>query len=238
MTNTNLIQLVKDDIHAFMKNNQELFFNERDFQMHLAMWLKDSANKYDDVDLEYYIPREILNNTPNDYEWSSELRLDIVVKKGTEYVPVELKYKTKIVNKKTLLRFDENINASAGDTFKIIKSQGAQDLGMYDFWKDVRRLEHIRNRFKNVIGGLAVFLTNDTAYQHIPKESSNNYYLNISEGIHSCDKHWNDSESTCAKGHPKFKVEHAYTIEWHPTKADCIDFNYCIVTIEGKSRIQ
>lgn len=225
--NSDLIELVREDIHTFLKSNTELFFNERDFQMHMALYLK-SLGKYDDVDLEYYIPCETLNG----YEWKSELRLDIVVRKGEEYVPVELKYKTKRVKGKIiLLRFGEDINTTEGKQFKIVKSQGAQDLGMYDFWKDVRRIEHVRHRFKNVIGGLAVFLTNDTAYQHHPNESSNNYFLSISEGTHSCEKKWNDLDSTCAKKHRDFKVERAYTIEWHLAQAEGIALHYCIVTI-------
>lgn len=51
-----LVDLVKEDVFEFLKNNEELLFNERDFQMHLAIWLRSSANHYDDVDVEYYVP--------------------------------------------------------------------------------------------------------------------------------------------------------------------------------------
>ena len=37
---TKVVDLVKDDVSAFLKSNQELLFNERDLQMHLALWLK------------------------------------------------------------------------------------------------------------------------------------------------------------------------------------------------------
>ena len=82
-----LIDIVQQDIFAFLESNEELLFNERDFQMHLATWLRKSANDYDDVDVEYYVPKIELPN----YVWDSELRLDIVVKKDGEYCPVELK---------------------------------------------------------------------------------------------------------------------------------------------------
>lgn len=88
-----LIQLVQNDINVFLKNNDRLFLNERDFQMHLTVWLKHSAHAYDDVDVEYYVPYKILDN----YIWENELHLDIVVRKNGEYLPVELKYKTKNV---------------------------------------------------------------------------------------------------------------------------------------------
>ena len=147
-----LIDIVRADVMAFLESNNELLFNERDFQMHLATWLRNSTNKYDDIDVEYYVPWQELK----DYVWESELRLDIVVKKGDEYCPVELKYKTKKVERQ-ISRFDEVMH----DKVVVMKNQGAQDLGMYDFWKDVRRVELVRNRFERVKGGLAVFVTND-----------------------------------------------------------------------------
>lgn len=218
-----LLDLVRNDVCAFLESNDELLFNERDFQMHLATWLRNSANCYDDVDVEYYVPRQELDN----YVWDSELRLDIVVRKDGEYCPVELKYKTKKVERK-ISRFDEDL---IGDVV-VMKNQGAQDLGMYDFWKDVRRVELVRNRFERVKGGLAVFVTNDEFYTKGSKESSNNYLFNMdAEKAHSKQKHWAKPGSTCAKTHPNFEVEREYAIEWHHREIDSVDFHYCIVTI-------
>ena len=218
-----LIDIVRNDVCAFLESNEELLFNERDFQMHLATWLRNSANCYDDVDVEYYVPCQELDN----YVWDSELRLDIVVKKDSEYCPVELKYKTKKVERK-ISRFDEEL---AGNVV-VMKNQGAQDLGMYDFWKDVRRVELVRNRFERVKGGLAVFVTNDGFYTKGSKESSNNYLFNMSAGkAHSKQKYWAKPESTCAKTHPNFEVEREYSIEWKMREIDKVGFYYCIVTI-------
>ena len=218
-----LTDIVRADVCAFLESNDELLFNERDFQMHLATWLRNSDNNYDDVDVEYYVPSQVLDN----YIWKSELRLDIVVKKDGEYCPVELKYKTKKVERK-ISRFDEDLT----DDVVVMKNQGAQDLGMYDFWKDVRRVELVCNRFQRVKGGLAVFVTNDEFYTKGSKETSNNYLFNMSAGkAHSRQKHWANPESTCAKTHPNFEVEKAYSIEWHNKLVDGVKFHYCIVTI-------
>ena len=217
-----LIDIVRQDVFAFLKSNDELLFNERDFQMHLATWLRNSANHYDDVDVEYYVPRSELEN----YVWDSELRLDIVVKKGGEYCPVELKYKTKKVERQ-ITRFDEALH----DKVVVMKNQGAQDLGMYDFWKDVRRVELVRRRFAKVKGGLAVFVTNDALYTKASKPTSNNYLLNMNEGVHSRERHWLNPESTCAKTHPDFEVEQEYRIEWHNREIDGVEFYYQVVTI-------
>ena len=216
------VDIVRADVFAFLESNNELLFNERDFQMHLATWLRNSTNRYDDVDVEYYVPRQELDS----YVWESELRLDIVVKKNGEYCPVELKYKTKKVERK-IARFDEELN----DKVVVMKNQGAQDLGMYDFWKDVRRVELVRNRFKRVKGGLAVFVTNDPLYTKASRPNSNNYLLNMSEGKHSVDKHWQNPESTCAKTHPDFEVEKEYCIEWHRRKIDGVEFYYQTLTV-------
>lgn len=222
-----LIQIVQNDIDAFLKNNDELFFNERDFQMHLAIWLKHSAHAYDDVDVEYYVPYKMLDN----YIWENELHLDIVVKKNGEYLPVELKYKTKSVSKQ-LLRFDEEAkNPEGGELLQVMKNQGAQNLGMYNFWKDVRRIELVRNRFERVKGGLAVFVTNDGTYLKEPKSSSNNYRFSMTEGVHGKQKHWQMPDSACVKTHPDFTLEKEYKIKWNSANADGVEFNYCIVTV-------
>lgn len=220
-----LIDIVRADVMAFLESNEELLFNERDFQMHLATWLRNSANRYDDVDVEYYVPWQVLDG----YVWESELRLDIVVKKDGEYCPVELKYKTKKVERQ-ITRFDEIMH----DKVVVMKNQGAQDLGMYDFWKDVRRVELVRNRFERVKGGLAVFVTNDDYYVRGSKEGSNNYLFNITAGEHSPIKHWQNEQSACAqmKAYKSFEVEKAYFINWHNRVVDGVKFHYCIVAIE------
>ena len=219
----NLIEIVQQDVFAFLESNNELLFNERDFQMHLATWLRNSANHYDDVDVEYYVPWQKLD----DYIWKSELRLDIVVKKDGEYCPVELKYKTKKVERQ-ISRFDEIL-----DNVVVIKNQGAQDLGMYDFWKDVRRVELVRNRFKNVKGGLAVFVTNDPLYTKKSRENSNNFLFNMDEGKHSAIKHWQNEDSVCAKmkSYKSFEVEKEYSIKWYQRDVDNVLFHYCVVYI-------
>ena len=221
---TNLIEIVQQDIFAFLGSYEELLFNERDFQMHLATWLRNSINSYDDVDVEYYVPWQELD----DYIWESELRLDILVKKDGEYCPVELKYKTKKIERQ-ISRFDEVLH----DKVVVMKNQGAQDLGMYDFWKDVRRVELLRNRFKNVKGGLAVFVTNDPFYTKASRSNSNNYLLNMTEGKHSVVKHWQNEDSACAKmkSYKSFEVEKEYSIKWHHRNIDNIPFHYCIVNI-------
>lgn len=221
---TRLVDLVKDDVSAFLKSNQELLFNERDLQMHLALWLKALKNRYDDVDIEYYVPNSELEGYGD--LWDNELRIDIVVRKETEYVPIELKYKTKGVNRQ-ISRFGIKLSKEV----LVVKNQGAQNLGMYGFWKDVKRIELLRRRFDNILNGLVVFVTNDEMYVKGSKESSDNFPFNISEGKHSIHKYWQKHESKLAKENPRFDVEAEYTIHWESNIIDKEKFYHTILTI-------
>lgn len=219
-----LVDLVKDDVSAFLKSNQELLFNERDLQMHLALWLEASDNKYNDVDIEYYVPNSELEGYGD--LWDNELRIDIVVRKETEYVPIELKYKTKGVNRQ-ISRFGIKLSKEV----LVVKNQGAQNLGMYGFWKDVKRIELLRQRFDNVHNVLAIFVTNDEMYVKGSKESSDNYPMNISEGKHSIHKYWQKLESKLAESDPRFDVETDYSIHWESNIINNEKFYHTILTI-------
>ena len=133
-----IIKTVEHDIVTFIERQQELMFNERDFQMQLAVCLRQSGH-YDDVDVEYYIPNSAAVKAG--YEWSSELRLDIVVRCGGVYAVVELKYPTRRVIT-DIKRFGRTL-----PKVEIVKNHGAQDIVSYNIWKDVRRIEIIRNLF-------------------------------------------------------------------------------------------
>lgn len=218
------IELVKSDIVSFIQSNGNLLFNERDFQTQLAVWLGQSHNAYDDVALEYYVPKTCLGD---EYIWEQEdLRMDIVVEKDGEFVPVELKYKTKKAQV-TLSRFGQEFK----DLPEMLKKQGAQDHGMYDFWKDVRRIELVRKHFTSVKGGLAVFMTNDEAYTKEPRATSNNHAFSMSAGAHPARKAWKNPESKSAQSRPDFTLERDYAINWNTKTINDIEFHYCVVSI-------
>ena len=216
-----LLNVAHTDVKQFLDTNKELLFNERDLQMHLATFLRQTGH-YDDVDLEYYVPMSELKG----YIWNNELRMDILVRKGKEYLPIELKYKTKAICKR-LFRFGESIS----EEVEVMKNQGAQDLGKYDFWKDVRRIEIVRNRFNRIRNGLAVFVTNDPMYLKLGREKSNHIKFSMDEGSHGKEKQWLDKESTCCKTHPDFEVEKEYTIHWDSREVEGVTIYYAILTI-------
>lgn len=217
-----LIEIVKSDIEAYLIGQHlEILFNERDFQMHLALYLNNTGH-YDDVDLEYYVPAALLNGYTE--LWNSELRLDILVRRDKEYCPVELKYKTKLIETK-LSRFGEHF-----ENITVVKNQGAQDLGMYDFWKDVKRVEMVRDRFRAIKSGLCVFLTNDDLYTKPSKPESNNREFCLLNGQNPRSKHWQRLSGT-TKGRPSFDLSKDYNIEWKETEYVNNKFHYCIVNV-------
>lgn len=231
-----LTKTVADDLRAFFQQmvdnpsptKKNIFFNEKDLQLHLALWLtalknEDGTPKYDDVDMEYFIP---IRELP-DYVWSLKngLNVDLVVQLGDEYVPIELKYTTDTVNF-TIKRFGEEL-ADAGD---IIKYQGAQNLVMYNFWKDVKRLEVLKKRFARVSGGIALFVTNDTVYLRDPKEYASSYPFSTADGLHGSEKHWKGKPKVAADK-PDFDLSQAYHIAWQAVNLDGAAFHYNLIEI-------
>ena len=83
-------------IFFFNVERHEPFYNERELQVKLASFLEQTKN-YTHIYLEYYVP--VKNNKKADllpdYQWNSEIRMDIVVNYEDSYIPIELKYKTK-----------------------------------------------------------------------------------------------------------------------------------------------
>ncbi|MGM9833866.1 MAG: hypothetical protein ACI31A_09320 [Candidatus Limisoma sp.] len=194
-----LIEKVTEDVQNFLGNQKNgPFMNERDLQMHLAIALKNS-NNYDKVEVEYYVPLKALGKS---YIWKNEMKVDIVVEKDGEFIPIELKYKTKSIPGLQIPRFNETLDGT-----EIIKDQSAQNLAKYALWKDVRRIELLKKRFNAVTGGLALILTNDSTYQSIPRKGTASFSHSIEAGKHG-------KERGALLSLPAFTLDKAYTITW------------------------
>lgn len=137
-----------------LSEERPAFCSEADFQFELANWIREKYKneKNTSVWLEYPIEKKEKAEKGNKYWY-----IDIVLKRGNECIPIELKYKTKkdIVT----IRKDDN------DASIELRNQAAQDIGRYLFLKDINRLEElVRNEQKNFVKGYAIFLTNDSGY--------------------------------------------------------------------------
>ena len=204
------------DVQGFSEGCSEkfeslkIFLDEDDFQGYLANYLIKSG-KYDTVHLEYFVPEGALAG----YPWKpNDLYVDIVVERGGEYLPIELKYKTKkaIV---PLVRFGSFVG------FHVLSDHKAYPDNIYRIGKDVRRVELIRDRFSNVNNGLVVFLTNDPAYVPSPNNSRKSALAGIGKRVDGV------GENTT------FSLSQSYDVSWwrdceRPLKMGGIDF-YCTI---------
>ncbi|MDE6333638.1 MAG: hypothetical protein K2L77_03215 [Muribaculaceae bacterium] len=221
MTSSGLVADVEADIRDFIARQDELMFNEIDFQIQLAIYLRGSG-RYDDVDVEYSMPRTLID----DYDWKSNLRIDIVVSRSGEYCPVELKYPTKGVTRE-IKRFGKFFP----DT-EVMKNHGAQDLVRYNYWKDVRRIELLRRIFDSVHGGLAVLLTNDMYYTRPVRATSAAAPFSTHEGrcAGGGTMDWNGNPAV-RPSHPSFTLDGVYAIRWTDAQIDGVGFKYTIVKV-------
>ena len=214
---TQFCQDVAEYIRQFLAQNICIFSNERDMQMHLAIELSQKYGK-NNVFLEYYVPGNVFDEglyrwkQQNKSKGNQDMRVDLVVKKEDEYVPIEIKYKTKIKQENEIKRFGLSMTG-----ITLTKDQSAQDLGRYDFWRDVRRLELLGKKFDKVKNGIAVFLTNDTSYKQKQKDGEkvpncNQFYLTDNK---SESREWeNDAEKKYKPARPNFSLYRTYDVRW------------------------
>ena len=226
--NTLVENLSSDIAHFFesKKKSSDVFCNECDLQLQLARYLFCSYK----IHLEYFIPYSAVEAqmkskllSEHDYK-PQNLYIDIVVEKDGEFLPIELKYKTMPINAE-VYRFGEKL-----EKVEIIKNHGARDLGAYDFWRDVSRIECLIKRFNNVKNGIALFVTNDQGYWTLPKMGTNPNYANFSmkDGVHSREKTWQGNTAMSA-ARPSFNVNKEYELVW---KDYDLPFRYCLLQIK------
>jgi hypothetical protein len=127
------------EILAILAKERPIFHSEADFQ-HAFAWEIHQQLPGAFVRLE--LPIQV----KNEY-----LHIDVWVKDRNEVLAVELKYKTR------------GLSVEINGEYYRLTNQNAQDIGRYDFIKDIQRLEPIVSGQKNFTG-YAVLVTNDSAY--------------------------------------------------------------------------
>jgi len=126
-----------------LSQKRPIFHSEADFQ-HALAWEIHEAIIGSSIRLEYK-PQSI----------KDRIYLDLWVLDGSKKIPIELKYKTR---KMKVIYNNE--------TFELT-DQGAQDLGRYDFLKDIQRVEQVIAAEESE-KGYVILLTNDSAYWKFP----------------------------------------------------------------------
>lgn len=175
------------DIHGILRalaDERPVFHSEADFQFAFAWRIRETTGE--EVRLEY--PPH-----PGDRTY-----LDIwLPDSGTA---IELKYFTR--------KLDSSVD---GESF-FLKDQGAQDLGRYDFLKDIRRVERVAR-------GFVVALANDPLYWQPPKGQTKDAAFRIHDGRQIAAKamlHWKagTGKGTMSGREDSIRLRHRYRMSW------------------------
>lgn len=171
-----------DKIMNKLKESPGFFVSEAHFQMSFAKEL---------IQLKKYsiYPEYPVKGMPGEDGKDKRDEIDLcVVDKHNKKTFIEFKYKTK--ENKVVINNDEGIPI-------ILKNHLAQNLGRYDCWKDIERLEfHVKK--KDADQGFFIFVTNDNAYKNDNnlEKSKFGQAFSIKDGNHQAGKkEWPDKEA-------------------------------------------
>jgi hypothetical protein len=185
------------DLSAILKSLSEtrpVFHSEADFQFALAWEIKLHLPTAE-IRLEY--------PPPND----PARAVDIIVRNDSFLYPIELKYKAK--------RLSTTIDE---ETFNL-KEHGAQDLGRYDFVKDIRKVESLASNLDGFKVGYVIWLTNDPSYWKPPLNPSVGYAdFSVHDGaIKTGAMKWAEhlGVGTIKSREQPLVLNNAYEIQWH-----------------------
>lgn len=197
---------ILQQITIALSQRNEFFIREEDIQLYLANHFLNS-HLFDRVFIEYHVPRNLVIN----YPWSdiNNIYIDIVIEKDGRFYPIEIKYKT-VAQILPYPVFGHNVNVLLGH-------HGAQNIGCYDFWKDVKRIEYFEESFDNVERGILLFVSNDPSYQNAPLNPNVGYApFSIHNGRQvptNTFLNWNGNLAV-ANGRPGITNNYAYSINW------------------------
>ena len=180
-----------------LQGKRQIFCSEADFQLEMA-WVIKEMYRDAEVRLEY-VPT-----------FDDKMHIDILVFINNEWIPIELKYKTKNSKKEKMT------DQITQEVFNL-KNQGAKDINCYLYLKDIMRIEDIKEAVKNNFKeGYAVFLTNDKTYLESP-QNNDCVYKDFSLEDGAIKEGW-----LKWKKYPKKKgfedpitLKGSYTMEWN-----------------------
>jgi len=206
------------DVMNTLASQRKVFHSEADFQ-HAFAWELHLRQPKASIRLEKPLRTD-----------SKNLHLDFLIEHQGKSVAVELKYKTRSLK----LNLD-------GEDFHL-SSHSAQDLGRYDFIKDICRLEEITSTIRDC-EGWAIMLTNDTAYWKTPQSTGTvDAAFRLTEGrILSGNLAWTDRASAGTKKNRErdLSVIGQYTLTWDDystvTSPSYSEFRYLAVKIPSAS---
>jgi hypothetical protein len=203
-------QTLINHINAFLTNHVGFFHSEEEVQILLAKYLLNTE-EYDDIFVEYHVSRQLIPN----YPWNNDKKIsvDIVVRVDNDYIPLEIKYKTK------RQIFPHHVFGS--HTYVELAEQGAQNEGCYSFWKDIKRIEILQEIFNLNNSGIVLLITNDLSYLRQPRADVQYGPFSIHQGrqvVQGSFLNWDATRKAIkpdrAEKFPGFTISNDYTINW------------------------
>ena len=204
-----------------LAKQRPLFHSEADFQ-HTMAWEIHERLPRASVRLE----RPVEVSHPN-----RRLHVDIWIEQDGHVLAIELKYKTRALQ---VLIEDEQY---------ALRSQTAQDLGRYDFIKDIGRVENIVTDRAPRASGYAILLTNDPSYwTHPRRDNTADARFRLREGnALRGDLGWGPSASEGTKRGREdlLQLKRSYALRWEdysrPAEGSYGRFRYLVVEVEGRA---
>ncbi len=230
MTLQNFYEKVKEIVFGFGKS-PKIFQNERQLQFDLAWQIHAELN------MEVRFEVRFNGDEKNKY-------VDLIVVDGNQFFAIELKYKTD--------------RATVGGI--TLQRHSAGDLGCYDYWSDVERLENLKSKtctidqVKNLTyaGGLVLMISNDAWYWNQHQNVKTQYYnFRLTDGreINPGDYEWQIDKSekdAFQKQQPtrskKITFNKKYTVKWEPyytykNDGKGKEFKYMLLMVEPNGLI-
>lgn len=177
-----------------LAKRRPIFHSEADFQ-HALAWEFQLSSQTASIRLEQQIAAQ-----------GGRVHLDLLVKDRSTHVAVELKYKTK------------KASITWGEEQFQLRNQAAQDLGRYDFLKDIARIERYVETHAGA-EGYVVLLTNDPTYW---KQSKKAHSIDAAFRIHegrpiTGELTWGSeaSKGTMKARESAIKIRASYESAWH-----------------------
>jgi len=223
---------VVQDIHDFLlrdvqpltngaKGWHRPFYSEAELQHGLAEYLKQQG-RYSNIYLEYSVPEFTCKGVT-----IKKAKVDIVVEKDGEYVPIELKFKTK--EPKPANGFKPHDYTFGEKSLPMIfKDEVAHTDSLRDFWRDVKRVMYMDLNYPNVKGAIVLMLTNAPYYW-----TNTNSLYNIVPGV---NKQPPAGEVQVFSSMVNISLPKPVAIDWFdagflPLSLPQSQFRYCIVEV-------
>lgn len=202
------------EVLSVLAKKRPVFHSEADFQ-HAFAW--EIHQKLPTASVRLELPVQVKNQF---------LHIDVWVAAQGAILAVELKYKTR------------GLSVQIGDEQYRLRDHSAQDIGRYDFMKDIQRLEQVAVAHQNITG-YAILLTNDSAYWVEPANHSTvdaNFRIHdgrIVEGVLA----WGAkaSDGTKKDREQPLELQGKYLLQWvdysHPSSARYGEFRSMVVKV-------